>query len=201
MRKQIAQLFHNIIGKEVTQEFQSVQETRTQESSDTECLDRDVPVSPLDQKVFTTNIDRILAGDGAQGCLLIADVDRFREVNDLYGRDVGDAVLQSVAGTLRDVFGGNICLGKMGGDVFALWVPGLRPDHAGYIRRQVGVVNDRLLHAKGNLPPVSLSAGSAFSEAGDDCRSLGKKANKMLYRVKEGGRCGCEIFDCYLKGN
>lgn len=195
MRKQIAQLFHNIIGKEVTQEFQSVQEMRTQESSDAEDLDRDAPVSTLDQKVFTKNIDRILAGDGTQGCLLIADVDRFMEVNDLYGRDIGDVVLQSVAGTLRDIFGGNTCLGKMGGDVFALWVPDLHPDHAEYVRRQVGVVNDRLLHAKGNLPPVSLSVGVAFSEAGDDCRSLGRKANKTLYRVKESGRCGCEIFD------
>lgn len=194
MRKQIAQIFQNIIGKEVTLEFQSVQETQSQEPSDVEGLDRDVPVSPLDQKVFTKNIDRILAGDGAQGCLLIADVDRFREVNDLYGHDIGDVVLQSVAGTLRDVFGGNTCLGKMGGDIFALWVPDLHPDDAEYVRRQVGVVNDRLLHAKGNLPPVSLSAGAAFSETGDDCRSLGKKANKTLYRVKASGRCGCEIF-------
>lgn len=194
MRKQIAQIFQNIIGKEVTQEFQSFQETQSQEPSDVEGLDRDVPVSPLDQKVFTKNIDRILAEDGVQGCLLVADVDRFREVNDLYGRDVGDVVLQSVAGTLSDVFGGKICLGKMGGDVFVLWVPDLYPDHAEYVRRQVGVVNDRLLHAKGNLPPVSLSVGAAFNEAGDDCRSLGRKANKTLYRVKESGRCGCEIF-------
>lgn len=195
MRKQIAQIFQNIIGKEVTQESQSVQETWEQEASDIEGLYRDGTVFPLDQKAFTKNIDRILAEDGVQGCLLIADVDRFMEVNDLYGRDIGDVVLQSVAETLRDIFGDNTCLGKMGGDVFALWMPDLRPDHAEYVRRQVGVVNDRLLHAKGNLPPVSLSVGAAFSETGDDCRSLGRKANKTLYRVKESGRCGCEIFD------
>lgn len=75
-----------------------------------------------------------------------------------------------------------------------LWIPEFSYEKAEYVRRQVGRVNDRLLHPDQELPPVSVSVGAAFYEAGDDCRSLGKKANRMLYRVKESGRCGCEIY-------
>lgn len=211
MKKQIIQLFHNIISKwaklrqgTATGEKGALQEELAfgKAAGDREEVDRHdgmvwaaEGLCVADRKTFAKAVDDILADKQGQGCLLIAGLDRFKDVNNIYGHDVGDLVLQSVAGTFRDVFGEGICLGRLNGDLFALWAPELSFDSAEYVRSRVGVVNDRLLHPEKELPPISLSAGVAFCEEGDNCRSLGKRANGSLYRVKESGRCGCEIYD------
>lgn len=147
----------------------------------------------VDRKTHERIIDKSLAEEKGQGCLLIGNVDRLKNINDIYGRDTGDAVLQYVVTVFRSVFGEGACIGSHGGDIFALWLPAVSRDDTVEIRRRVGMVNDRLLHPTEELPPISLSVGVSFYESGDDCRSLGKKANKALYLVKESGRCGCEV--------
>ncbi|MCM1121017.1 MAG: GGDEF domain-containing protein [Eubacterium sp.] len=147
----------------------------------------------MERKAFERTVDDMLHGGQVAGCMLLGDLDRFKDINEIYGRDTGDAVLQSATNILNAYFEECACIGRQAGDVFALWLPGLSEEDADYIRRQAGRVNDRLLHPEKELPPVSVSVGAAFYEDGDDCRSLGKRANRMLYRVKESGRCGCEI--------
>ena len=45
------------------------------------------------------------------------------------------------------------------------------------------------------LTPCSLSAGISFFTQGETYKSLYKKADIALYKVKENGRCGCKIFE------
>lgn len=193
MRKQIVQIFHNMIGKR-----EAVQPIDMKTAAGAE--QQEVPVlqnvfdNMADQKKFTETVDDMIREGRGDGCILVSDLDRFKEVNDIYGHDTGNAVLRNVASILYEHFAECACIGRAGGDIFTLWIPGLSHENAEYVRRQVGRVNDRLLHPGQDLPPVSVSVGAAFYEAGDDCRGLGKKANKMLYRVKENGRCGCEIY-------
>ena len=80
-------------------------------------------------------------------------------------------------------------------DTFAMWLSGVSPEQEDQLRMQAGKVNDRLLHPAVELPPVTLSIGIAYGGSGEDCRSLGRKAVKALNRVKESGRCGCEVYD------
>ena len=127
------------------------------------------------------------------GWLLVCNVDRCREINNIYGRDIGDNVLRYVAVTLCDVFRECTCIVSPGGDTFTLWLHGTFRDNGDELRIQVGVVNDRLLHPTQELPPVTVSVGAAYSKEVDDCRSLEKRAGKALYTVKENGRCGCEV--------
>lgn len=152
-----------------------------------------VSLSVLDRKNFDRIVSVSLSGGQKTGCLIVCDVDRCKEINDIYGRNTGDAVLQNVGDVLRGVFGDNICIGSPGGDVFTLWLPIVSQTNAEDMRRLIGIVNDRLLHPARELPPVSISAGAAFCRVGDDCKSIYNRANKMLYRVRGSGGCGCEM--------
>lgn len=60
------------------------------------------------------------------GCLLVLNVDYFREVNDTYGHNVGDRLLRMLAERLRREMGEIAQGARIGGDGFALWLPGLQ---------------------------------------------------------------------------
>ena len=200
MKKQIMKILYNLIRKEPKSRGKvDEKETDpkmihdlTRETSGN-VIRHETVQQVADRKTLEEIIDKSLSEGEGQGCLLIGNVDRLKNINDIYGRDTGDAVLQHVVTVFRSVFGEGACIGSHGGDVFALWLPTVSRGDAVEIRRRVGMVNDRLLHPAGELPPVSLSVGVSFCGSGDDCRSLGKKANKALYLVKESGRCGCEV--------
>lgn len=199
MKKQIIQIFHNMIDKRPGR--YRVQKTARAEEPDItggagqleDAAARNVFDKTTDQKNFERIVNEELHEERETGCMLVGDLDRFKDINEIYGRDTGDAVLRSTVNILNACFEECACIGRSRGDIFALWIPGLSEEDTGYIRRQVGMANDRLLHPVKELPPVSVSVGVAFPKEGDDCRSLGKRASKMLYRVKESGRCGCEI--------
>ncbi len=212
MKKRIIQLFHNRIGKKEKREpdkggtaveidsLNGDSEGKMLNAAVESGIHADINLQNVldkvaEQREFYRVVDATIRDGHGRGCILISDLDRFREINDLYGRATGDAVLRNVAGVLYTHFEGCACIARTGGDIFALWIPDMSGEEAEAVRRQVGMANDRLLHPQKELPPVSISVGAAFYEEGDDCRSLGKKANKMLYVVKESGRCGCEIYD------
>lgn len=203
MKKQILQIFHNLIGKDRKPDGETGDhnpDTELYHGADQAESDRGVrkdmsePVKMVDRKAFERLVNESLDGGQEHGGLLVGDVDRFRDINNIYGRDTGDEVLQHVADVLCDVFESHARIGSQGSDIFALWLPEISGDHADEMRKLTGIVNDRLLHPTGELPPASLSVGVSFYERGDDCRSLVKKAYKALYLVKESGRCGCEFL-------
>ena len=203
MKKQILQIFHSLIGKDRKPDGKTGDYNPyagfhhgADPAEPDHIAGKDVsePVKMVDRKAFERLVNESLGSGREHGGLLIGDVDRFRDINNIYGRDTGDEVLQHVADVLCDVFGGHARIGSRGSDIFALWLPEMSGDHADAMRRLTGIVNDRLLHPTGELPPLSLSVGVSFYERGDDCRSLVKKANKALYIVKGSGRCGCEFY-------
>ena len=201
MNRQIVQIFQNLIGKGRKPDGRA--NVRDSESGLIHSADQDksgesikkgkTEAQMLDLKTFERIVKESLKQAREQGCLMTVDVDRFRDVNNLYGQEAGDTVLHHVESVLCDVLGGYADICNPGGDIFVLWLPQIARDSADEMRRRIGVVNDRLLHPDAGIPPVSLSAGAAFCGLGDDNRSLVKRANKALYRVKENGRCGCEL--------
>ena len=200
MKKQIMKILDNLIGKESKSRGKADEkETNPETIHDSiqvtsgETKRYEAVRQVVDRKTLEEIIDQSLAEEKGQGGLLIGNVDRLKNINDIYGHDTGDAVLKYVVTVFRSVFGESASIGSYGGDIFALWLPTASRGDTVEIRRCVGMVNDRLLHPTGELPPVSLSVGVSFCEPGDDCRGLGKKANKALYLVKESGGCGCEV--------
>ena len=124
---------------------------------------------------------------------LIVDVDRFKQVNDGYGHEIGDQVLKKVAALLVEAFRDTDITARIGGDEFAVIVVDITTDARNVIRKKINHMNHILMNPEDGLPQVSLSVGGAFSQNGfeDD---LYKKADEALYEVKENGRCGCRFY-------
>lgn len=212
MRKQIVRGFHSFKGK-INSVLNQSEESEQQEElfraeqagsgeqdvygagQDAHDAGRDAFDRLMERRAFEKIVDEKLRAGRGQGCLLVGNVDRFREVCDIYGPDTGRDVLRRVVDVLFGTFVKPAFMTRQGRDTFVVWLPGVSGAHADLLRRQAGEVNDILLHPIGELPPVTLSIGMAFGDAAGDCRSLGKIAVKALNHVKERGRCGCEIDD------
>ena len=123
--------------------------------------------------------------------LLLADIDRFGRINDTYGRDFGDQVIQAVADALRPLAPAGATLARVDGEAFALLAPGL--DAAAAL-----VLADRLrVHIGGarirrpdqdTAERVTLSVGLARAHDGETPASLLERAGTALRQAKDGGR-------------
>jgi diguanylate cyclase (GGDEF)-like protein len=126
--------------------------------------------------------------------LLLIDVDKFKEINDGYGHEVGDKILQKVAALLQSSFRSNDFAIRMGGDEFCVIMLDISPEMKPAIKRKAVIINDLLQNPDDDLPKTSLSIGVAFSEHGYT-DNLYNDTDAALYRVKEKGRCGCEFYN------
>ena len=205
MRKQVVQGFHSFKGKIYSVFGQNGKREQQEKLFRAEAADvghqdmhgtgRAAFDKLIERRDFERIVDEELRSGHGQGCLLVGNVDRFREVCEIYGQDTGNAVLRRVVGVLLESFTESTCMSKQGRDTFAMWLPGVPIAHTELLCRKAGEVNDVLLHPAEELPPVTLSIGMSFGDSAEDCRELGKRAVKALNHVKESGRCGCEIDD------
>jgi len=115
------------------------------------------------------------------------DLDRFKEVNDALGHEVGDQLLKSVAAAMRDHVRISDIPCRLGGDEFALLLPNMKADATcTYVEK----LQSRLLDAmKLNGWPVTFSIGVAsYRVTPEDFDGLLNQADALMYEVKRGGR-------------
>lgn len=155
---------------------------------------RDALTGAVNKSAFQKIVESALAGEHVNGCLLLVDVDCMKEINENFGRETGDLVLQRISTTLQENFRGEDGIGRLGEDSFGIWIEGISADQVSGIRRRIAIVNDKLMHGGAELPRVTLSAGAALGESGETYKEIYGRAQKVLHRVKEGGRCGCEVY-------
>lgn len=121
--------------------------------------------------------------------VLLIDIDFFKRINDGYGHDIGDKILQQVAKTMQKNARPFDVYGRWGGEEF-LGIIGNIPKAslqqlADRIRVLIGstylMVNDRKVS-------VTVSIGAAHSDDSDDIKNLINQADELLYRSKLEGR-------------
>ena len=121
--------------------------------------------------------------------VLCLDLDRFKEINDLFGHAIGDELLREVSRRLKEA-AGDAFLGRLGGDEFVLiQADGMQPAGAAALAERLlaAVVDD--LDVDGNLLRVGLSVGLAiYPSDGTDAATLTGNADAALYRAKAQGR-------------
>ncbi|MDR3674035.1 MAG: diguanylate cyclase [Acidobacteriota bacterium] len=123
--------------------------------------------------------------------LAMADVDRFKAINDTYGHPAGDAVLREASRRLRGAMRTYDSLGRYGGDEFLAVVPGC--DVAGVARFAESFrarIDRKAVETPEGLIPVTLSLGVVALENLGDVSSdtLVRIADTALYRAKIAGR-------------
>jgi diguanylate cyclase (GGDEF)-like protein len=128
-------------------------------------------------------------------CLALLDIDHFKSINDEFGHAIGDAVLVAFAQACQNQLRSNDRLGRFGGEEFLLVMPG---SDAG----QIPQVFERLRAAVRHLAVPGLPAsrrltfslgGAANQSPVDTLDDLIKRADRAMYRAKEGGRDRFEI--------
>ena len=132
--------------------------------------------------------------DLATTAFLLFDADKFKRVNDYYGHEVGDRVLQKIAGALTDNFRSDDYICRIGGDEFMVLMVHINKDVKRLIEHKVTQINEDLSSAQDGLPPITVSAGVALCRDTDNPQELFHDADVALYYVKEHGRDGCCFY-------
>lgn len=131
-------------------------------------------------------------------CVGIFDIDYFKQYNDSYGHLMGDSCLKQVARMLRKTSDGSFCIGRYGGDEFVFMANDVEEeDVRDFLGRLVKNIRDAHIPFESHQEcgHVTISAGAALQNAAEDIDlvALLKKADQVLYEVKQTGKNGYKI--------
>ncbi|TFC93349.1 EAL domain-containing protein [Cryobacterium sp. TMT3-29-2] len=136
----------------------------------------------------------LMPGDGRRGALLLLDLDRFKEVNDSLGHDVGDLLLVQVGSRLFGERRPGDLLARLGGDEFALLIQDAGHDEAVTAAAALQAVLARPFTLEGIAIETDVSIGIAlFPDQGDTLKALLRKADMAMYKAKT-SRSGHHVF-------
>jgi diguanylate cyclase (GGDEF)-like protein/PAS domain S-box-containing protein len=131
--------------------------------------------------------------------LLYVDLDNFKEVNDTFGHDTGDRVLETLSERLARVLPRESVIGRLAGDEFAIFAEGIEGEEARHgqsadLARLVLSEVARPVHLPGQEIDITASIGIAMvPEHADNVIDLIRNADAAMYHAKRQGR-NCHVF-------
>lgn len=125
--------------------------------------------------------------------VMFLDLDRFKNINDTLGHNVGDSLLKQIATRIQDSLRSNDTFARLGGDEFAILVESLSDSNEIASVAEKVIANFKTpIYVQDHELFTTVSIGiSLFPENGQDATTLVKNADVAMYRAKEQGR------DCY----
>lgn len=151
------------------------------------------------RKLLKDRLNQNLASarlDNHSGAILFLDLDRFKEINDLFGHTVGDAVLKQSSQRIKAVVRSRDTVARLGGDEFVVLLPNVRNENI--VRNTANRLLDSLGEAftiDGTDHYLSASIGiTLFPDDGATVETLLKHSDAAMYRAKEAGRGRLEFF-------
>jgi diguanylate cyclase (GGDEF)-like protein len=130
--------------------------------------------------------DRLPAGTTT---IMFVDLDRFKEINDAYGHDIGDAVLVATAQRLRACYPGNDMVARVGGDEFVVVAHNLAAHVVDQVAARFLTAMREPVHANGTDIETSASIGTATGDTRQvDIHELIRRADEAMYVAKVNGQ-------------
>lgn len=130
--------------------------------------------------------------DGEPLCLLMIDIDYFKNFNDTFGHQAGDGVLRLVARTMTTSVKGRDLVARYGGEEFAVVLPMTPLSSAIVVANQIResvMAKELVKKSTGeSLGRIHLSVGIASYRRGESAESLIQRADTCLYAAKRRGR-------------
>ena len=166
-----------------------------EEVTEKEHLAQHDPLTGLPNRTrFNELVEEALTGDRPAAVVLM-DLDRFKEVNDALGHDIGDTLLREVGSRLQERLNGRGVVARLGGDEFAVLLPGADSEDAavamtaeltGALEQPIPVGQLRL--------STRTSAGIALAPVhGTDASTLLRRADVAMYSAKD-TRSGDRVY-------
>jgi diguanylate cyclase (GGDEF)-like protein len=131
----------------------------------------------------------------SSGCLILLDLDHFKDVNDTYGHFIGDKVLMHFTMTMQSFLRESDLVGRLGGEEFGIYLNNTKADDALELANKLRkTIADSSLKIEGNSVTYTVSLGIESSQAQDQSiNELFKRADVKLYSAKNKGRNRVEV--------
>jgi len=162
-------------------------------------------VDPLtglaNRRAFLSNADEFVARNSDRReplTVILADLDRFKAVNDRFGHAIGDRVLQVFAETVTRTLHATDLSGRLGGEEFAFLLPATSTTDAISLAERIRLGFAEAARAVGGetvAPTVSLGVATC-SDPAMHISELMIAADRALYRAKADGRNRVAVIDC-----
>lgn len=120
---------------------------------------------------------------------LFADIDHFKNVNDIWGHLVGDKVLTMIAATIKNVVRPMDRVCRWGGEEFLVLVVNTSPEELASLAERLRlIVSKTWLEHEGEHVRATISVGGAVSRPGESPMGVVNRADRQMYLCKQGGR-------------
>ncbi|MFL6673290.1 MAG: diguanylate cyclase [Massilia sp.] len=121
--------------------------------------------------------------------LMMLDIDHFKQLNDRFGHATGDEALVVFADTARQALRDHDIMGRLGGEEFALVLPGTDFEGALHAAERLRVaVSEAPLITSGNAYTMTVSIGVVLIDPNEELTAALARADHALYAAKSGGR-------------
>ena len=154
-----------------------------------------VPNRQVMMQVLDRERERALR-TGASCCIVLADIDYFKAVNDTHGHVAGDHVLRTVAGRFLANLRRYDEIFRYGGEEFLICLPSINAERASEIveRLRQSLANASMTLPDGSKLPITASFGLCLAAARVPLKQTIEFADAALYQAKEGGRNRLQLW-------
>jgi diguanylate cyclase (GGDEF)-like protein len=166
-----------------------------QSARDNHAARHDLLTSLPNRSGFQDAVAATLTGCRRESCLLLIDLDRFKDVNDTLGHHFGDVLLKHVAQRFRDALGPQDHIARLGGDEFAIIGTGRDRESARELALRITDSLRAPFDLEGVVVGTQASVGIAmFPDDAHEVERLLQKADVAMYRAKA-TRSGVLLYD------
>ncbi len=160
--------------------------------------DTDALTGAMTKTAFEMNTIRVLRSEACEGCLLVIDIDNFKNINDSFGHSIGDFFIANTGKCILDCCRSSDFVGRFGGDEFVILMQGhlTREIIGDKVRQMTRKLKEFFLNNT-KYQHYSISVGCAIFQQGEprpDYQSLFDQADHALYVAKNSGKDQCVIY-------
>ncbi|MDF1618037.1 sensor domain-containing diguanylate cyclase [Petrocella sp. FN5] len=151
------------------------------------------------RRLFFERLERLVVEnerDGRKFALLFIDLDGFKDINDRYGHEVGDAVLITVGKRLLTCIRKSDTVARMGGDEFTIVLRNIEDqENVNRLVKKIHTILQKVMHIDSIECKVNSSIGVAiYPENGRDSETLLRNADAFMYEIKRNGKGGYRTY-------